>query len=491
MQRDQLLAGRYRLDERLGRGGMSVVWRAHDEVLERDVAVKVLVATEPAARWRIQAEAKAAARLSHPNVTNVYDYGESPLAGEQVPFVVMELLSGTTLAQRLTEGPLPPKEALRIAAEVAAGLAAAHGEGLVHRDVKPENVMLTRTGAKVMDFGIAAVAGTPEIDVEGRLLGTPAYFAPERLDAGEVVAASDVYGLGLLLHRMLTGRLPWRRETGTGMLRAHAYEEPDPLPDIEGVPSEVGRLHRWCLAKDPVDRPTAAEAARVITTALTRTTADAPAAPPDGKAPALRSPASPPARPAPPVTARRFRFGSRTLVAVGAAVLGVVALAGTLGEPAFRRPGADEPDTGFGTGDTTSVVLPATADAPRAPAPSGRAASGGPSTPRSTTLAPASAPPGAGGTPSGSPTPGPTPTPSTARDTTDVAARGGTVSVQCVDKSAEIVSVTPATGYQIDTYEPGPAREVRVELVSTGNRSVITVRCANDRPKPRVKEQAD
>ncbi|MEV1146898.1 serine/threonine-protein kinase, partial [Micromonospora sp. NPDC049799] len=308
VQRDQLLAGRYRLDERLGRGGMSVVWRAHDEVLERDVAVKVLVATDPAARWRIRAEAKAAARLSHPNVTNVYDYGESPVGGDQVPFVVMELLTGTTLAQRLTEGPLPSRDALRIGAEVAAGLAAAHGEGLVHRDVKPENVMLTPTGAKVVDFGIAAVAGTPEIDVEGRLLGTPAYFAPERLDAGEVIAASDVYGLGLLLHRMLTGRLPWRRETGTGMLRAHAYDEPAPLPDVEGVPPEVGRLHRWCLAKDPVDRPTAAEAARVLTAALAgrpeaatlagtpgpdgHARADPAGGHPDGKPSTLRSPAT-------------------------------------------------------------------------------------------------------------------------------------------------------------------------------------------------------
>ncbi|MCM0679118.1 serine/threonine protein kinase, partial [Micromonospora phytophila] len=249
---------------------MSVVWRAHDEVLERDVAVKVLVATDPSARRRIQAEAKAAARMSHPNVTNVYDYGEALLSGERVPFVVMELLSGRTLARRLAAGTLPARAALRVCAEVAAGLAAAHAQGLVHRDVKPENVMLTPSGAKLVDFGIAAVAGTPEIDFEGRLLGTPAYLAPERLDLGEVLPASDVYALGLLLYRVLAGRLPWRTETQTGMLRAHAYAEPGPLPEVDGVPPSIGRLYLWCLAKDPVDRPSAAEAARILTGALAR-----------------------------------------------------------------------------------------------------------------------------------------------------------------------------------------------------------------------------
>ncbi|MER7472911.1 serine/threonine-protein kinase, partial [Micromonospora sp. NPDC000018] len=270
MQRDQLLAGRYRLGGRLGRGGMSEVYRAHDEVLERDVAVKVLVAADPSARRRIQAEAKAAARLSHPNVTAVHDYGESVLFGRHAPFVVMELLSGRTLAQRLAVGPLPPRDALRVCAEVAAGLGAAHAQGLVHRDVKPENVVLTPTGAKVVDFGIAAVAGTPEIDFEGRLLGTPAYLAPERLAAGEVLPASDVYALGLLVHQALAGRLPWHSETQTGMLRAHAYAEPGPLPEVDGVPPEVGRLYRRCLAKDPGDRPSAAEAARVLAGALAR-----------------------------------------------------------------------------------------------------------------------------------------------------------------------------------------------------------------------------
>ncbi|MCG5458489.1 serine/threonine protein kinase, partial [Micromonospora sp. PSH03] len=264
MQRDQLLAGRYRLLERLGSGGMSEVYRAYDEVLERDVAVKVLVASDTNARQRIRGEAKAAARLSHPHVTSVYDYGESALDGAQVPFVVMELLGGHTLEHRLVAGPLPPRAGLRVCAEVASALTVAHGQGLVHRDIKPSNVMLTPSGAKVLDFGIAAAAGAPEIDFEGRLLGTPAYLAPERLQAGEVLPASDVYALGLLLYRVLTGRLPWPAEAQTGMLRAHTHVEPDPLPPIDGIPPEVHRLYRWCLAGDPADRPSAADAARIL-----------------------------------------------------------------------------------------------------------------------------------------------------------------------------------------------------------------------------------
>ncbi|MCX5120087.1 protein kinase [Micromonospora sp. NBC_00362] len=264
MQRDQLLAGRYRLLERLGSGGMSEVYRAYDEVLERDVAVKVLIASDTNARQRIRGEAKAAARLSHPHVTSVYDYGESALDGAQVPFVVMELLGGHTLEHRLVAGPLPPRAGLRVCAEVASALTAAHEQGLVHRDIKPGNVMLTPTGAKVLDFGIAAAAGAPEIDFEGRLLGTPAYLAPERLQAGEVLPASDVYALGLLLYRVLTGRLPWPAEAQTGMLRAHTPVEPDPLPPIDCVPPEVHRLFRWCLAGDPADRPSAADAARIL-----------------------------------------------------------------------------------------------------------------------------------------------------------------------------------------------------------------------------------
>jgi eukaryotic-like serine/threonine-protein kinase len=268
----QVLGDRYRLVERLGTGGMSVVWRAYDEVLSRQVAVKVLaakLAEDPESRQMIRAEAQAAARLSHPHVTGVYDYGESTTDdGSPVPYVVMELVDGRTLEDRLSRGPLPWRMALRLGAEVAAALAAAHARGLVHRDVKPANVMLTRSGAKVVDFGIAAVAGdTGEVRPGGIVLGTPAYLAPERMAGGPVRPATDVYALGVLLYRALTGTLPWQAETTTQMIKAHVYAEPSPLPPVPGLPDGVAELCLRCLAKDPEQRPTSRQVARTLAAA--------------------------------------------------------------------------------------------------------------------------------------------------------------------------------------------------------------------------------
>ncbi|MFC7276982.1 serine/threonine-protein kinase [Paractinoplanes rhizophilus] len=264
-----LLAGRYRLVERLGAGGMSVVWRGFDEVLGRQVAVKVLppsTSTDPAFRRRLRAEAQAAARLSHPNITNVYDYGEATTVdGEPVPYVVMELIDGESLAAVLARTRrLPWQHAVRITAEVAAALAAAHARGIVHRDVTPANVMLTPTGAKVVDFGISALIGENDIDPDGSLLGTPAYLAPERLEGGQVSPATDVYAVGLLVYRTLIGQLPWDVGTTTALLRAHQYVEPDPLPAVEGLPPAVDALVGRCLEKHPSDRPSSAELAHVL-----------------------------------------------------------------------------------------------------------------------------------------------------------------------------------------------------------------------------------
>jgi len=264
-----LLAGRYRLVERLGAGGMSVVWRGFDEVLGRQVAVKVLppsTSADPAFRRRLRAEAQAAARLSHPNITNVYDYGEATTVdGEPVPYVVMELIDGESLAAVLARTRrLPWQHAVRITAEVAAALAAAHARGIVHRDVTPANVMLTQTGAKVVDFGISALIGENDIDPDGSLLGTPAYLAPERLEGGQVSPATDVYAVGLLIYRTLIGQLPWDVGTTTALLRAHQYVEPDPLPTVEGLPSSVDALVGRCLEKHPSDRPSSAELAHVL-----------------------------------------------------------------------------------------------------------------------------------------------------------------------------------------------------------------------------------
>lgn len=264
-----LLAGRYRLVERLGAGGMSVVWRGFDEVLGRQVAVKVLppsTSTDPSFRRRLRAEAQAAARLSHPHITNVYDYGEATTVdGEPVPYVVMELIDGESLAAVLARvRRLPWQAAVRITSEVAAALAAAHARGIVHRDVTPANVMLTPTGAKVVDFGISALIGENDIDPDGSLLGTPAYLAPERLEGGQVSPATDVYAVGLLVYRTLIGQLPWDVGTTTALLRAHQYVEPDPLPPVEGLPSSVSALVGRCLEKRPADRPSSAELAHIL-----------------------------------------------------------------------------------------------------------------------------------------------------------------------------------------------------------------------------------
>jgi hypothetical protein len=259
-----LLGGRYRLVERLGVGGMSVVWRGFDEVLGRQVAVKVLdgsLASDPAFRRRIRIEARAAARLCHPHITNVYDYGQS----DATPYVVMELVDGEPLADVLArDGVLPWRTAVTVCGEVASALAAAHQRGIVHRDVKPANVMLTESGAKVVDFGLSALIGESDVGPDGNLLGTPAYLAPERLDGGAVSPAADVYGLGLLLYRALTGQRPWHVASMTDMLRAHRYAEPSPLPPVDGLPVEVAELCERCLAKDPDERPTSAEVAETL-----------------------------------------------------------------------------------------------------------------------------------------------------------------------------------------------------------------------------------
>jgi predicted Ser/Thr protein kinase len=265
----QTLGGRYKLLNELGHGGMAVVWRARDEVLGRSVAVKLLAgrfANDPSSRSRIRDEARAAAALSpHPHIAQVYDFGESDADGDLLPYVVMELVNGPTLQQKAAIGPMPPRTVFQICGEVASALAAAHADGLVHRDIKPANVMVTAIGAKVVDFGIAAVAGPG--DPDDVLLGTPAYLAPERLTGDAVEPATDVYALGVLLYRLLANVSPWTVDSTTQMLSAHIYIEPTPMPRLPGVPDDVIDLVHRCLRKDPADRPTAAEAATILTDA--------------------------------------------------------------------------------------------------------------------------------------------------------------------------------------------------------------------------------
>ena len=261
-----LIAGRYRLVERLGSGGMSVVWRADDNVLGREVAIKVLsaaLAGQPELQRQIRAEARAAARLRHANVVAVYDYGELTDAGRLQSYVVMELVDGRSLADLLTGGSIPWQLAVLVGAQVAAALTAAHADGIVHRDVKPANVMVTGTGVKLVDFGISAAVGALD-DHDGQLLGTPAYLAPERIEGGPVRPATDVYALGLVLYLALAGRMPWPASTVTQMLKAHVYKRPAPLPPVPGLPPRIAQLVSRCLAKQPADRPSSIEVAELL-----------------------------------------------------------------------------------------------------------------------------------------------------------------------------------------------------------------------------------
>jgi len=251
------LAGRYRLGEPLGSGGAGHVWRAVDLVLERQVAVKLLRADavgDPEARARFRAEARNASRLSHPCVAQVYDYGEDGYP--DVPFLVMELVDGPSLAELLEAGPLGPGGAIDLIAQVAAGLHAAHSAGLVHRDIKPGNLLITRDGqVKVTDFGIATLAQDAALTSAGILVGTPGYLAPERAAGGPATPASDLYSLGVVGYECLTGVPPFR---GPALDVAEAHLR-HPLPALPAtVPAEVGALVAALTAKDPRNRPSSA-----------------------------------------------------------------------------------------------------------------------------------------------------------------------------------------------------------------------------------------
>src|SRR3982074_1797901 len=203
---ETVIAGRYRLDEGLGRGGRSRGWRAEGLELGRHVALKLLAPDADTARF--EREARAVASLAHPNITQLYDYGEA----DGRPYMVLEYVRGGPLEERLrAQAPLPDDETLAIAAGVAAGLAHAHARGVVHRDLKPANVLFDEEGRpKLADFGIARMAageGTPT--EAGTVLGTAAYISPEQAMGEPATAASDVYSFGVILYRMLTGRLPF------------------------------------------------------------------------------------------------------------------------------------------------------------------------------------------------------------------------------------------------------------------------------------------
>ncbi|MEU2509711.1 serine/threonine-protein kinase [Streptomyces sp. NPDC007863] len=259
MKAGDRLTGRYKLVERLGGGGMGVVWGAVDEELQRAVAVKVLrnedAGTELVSRFR--REATIGARLRHPRITTVYDIGSD----DGRLFIVMELLEGRDLAALLAEHPdgLPVEDALRLGMEVAAGLAAAHDEGVVHRDLKPENIFLHRGRVKICDFGISrSNDSTIGLTGTGRLFGTPRYMAPEQWREGPVDTRCDLYAFGCVLYEMLVGAPPF---TGSpiALMRQHTEQRPVPPRAIRPeISRELESLVMSLLEKDPQARPATA-----------------------------------------------------------------------------------------------------------------------------------------------------------------------------------------------------------------------------------------
>jgi hypothetical protein len=385
----RILAGRYRLDAVIGRGGMGAVWRARDEVLKRDVAIKEIVwpaqldpAERETARRRAVREAQLAARLRHPNVVGVYDI----LDEDGRPCIVMELVPFRSLRDAVAEdGPMSPAEAAQVGLGVLAALKAVHEVGVVHRDVKPANILLGPEDRVVLaDFGIAKAADSPALTASGVLLGSPSYLAPERARGGRAGVASDLWALGASLYMAVEGRPPFERDSMIASLTAVVADEPEPAARAGPLWPVIECL----LRKDPADRLDAAGAERML-----RQIASAPAAVLTAVAPpaAVAQPAeaAPPAAVDPPAEAaasavqgaRRAGFRGRKAPVVALAAVAVIALIATgIAMALLRHPGH-------------LAARPAAPAASR-PAPSATTPSSAPpSTPSSASSAPASSAP--------------------------------------------------------------------------------------------------
>lgn len=364
----QTLADRYELGEELGSGGMGRVVRAHDQVLGREVAVKLLhehLARQPSVRERFMREARSAVRFSHPNAVAVYDAGTEG----RTLYIVMELVDGRTLADELQGGPLEPARAVHIASSVLEALAAAHANGIVHRDLKPANIMLPRdteepgggnngngqrsSGVKLTDFGIAkglAEAGEKSLTMTGQVFGTPHYLAPEQADGKPATPASDVYAMGIVLYEMLTGHPPFDAESAFAVVIAHQNDEPPPIRrrrrDLD--PALAAVVHR-ALSKNPRERYADAGNMHAALAELSRVRTPRRNAPPSAtptraapEPPPTERPRQPAAAPRSPSTgqpASRGKSGRLVAAVVALVVLALVgvmlasALGGTEGEP--------------------------------------------------------------------------------------------------------------------------------------------------------------
>jgi serine/threonine-protein kinase len=285
-----VLRRRYRLDGPVALGGVGEVWRGTDLVLERVVAVKLLrpeYAQDEECLARFRAEGRHAALLSHPNIAQVYDYVEKapPVPG----FLVMELVDGQSLARLLARGPMSPARTMGIVAQAASGLQAAHAAGLVHRDIKPGNLLVGPDDqVKITDFGIAQAPGSARLTRTGMLVGTAAYLAPERATGGVATPASDLYSLGVVAYECLTGQAPFDGEP-LAVALAHIQQAIPPLPP--SVPAAVAALVTDLTAKDPSARPSSAEDVSDRAERLRSVPSSPPAATPGVPMPAARAPA--------------------------------------------------------------------------------------------------------------------------------------------------------------------------------------------------------
>jgi serine/threonine protein kinase len=369
--RGRLLGNRYELLVLLASGGMGRVWRARDTLLERPVAVKVLRSEftgDATFRARFRAEAQHSAALHHPNIASVFDYGELTEDGEQLAYLVMELVEGEALCDLLErEGRLDAARTLDIVRQTSAALAVAHAAGVVHRDVKPGNVLMGTDGVvKITDFGIAWSASSVPLTGTGQVVGTAHYLSPEQAEGGKATPASDVYALGTVAYECLAGRRAFDGENSVQIALKQIREEPEPLP--ADVPVAMRDLVERAMSKDPAVRYPDGAALRAAADRVTLTGGTAPIGMAGRNGTAVLPLPPVPVRPTPvssPV--RRSRRRAPLLLGVLAAVLAVAAAVGLL------QPDSGTPSEAAPTTATTTVP---TTTAPTTPPPVSLAAAG-------------------------------------------------------------------------------------------------------------------